>query len=48
MSGYTADVVAHHGVLDQGGHFIEKPFTPPALADKIREVLDESPGQFQN
>jgi two-component system, cell cycle sensor histidine kinase and response regulator CckA len=41
MSGYTADVVAHHGVLDERVHFIEKPFTPQVLADKVREVLDE-------
>ncbi|HMK64359.1 MAG TPA: PAS domain S-box protein, partial [Thermodesulfobacteriota bacterium] len=43
MSGYTADVVAHHGVLDKEVHFIEKPFTPQVLADKVREVLDDSP-----
>ncbi|SNB46836.1 ATP-binding protein [Geobacter sp. DSM 9736] len=40
MSGYTADVIAHHGVLDEGVHFIEKPFTLSALAAKVREVLD--------
>ena len=39
MSGYTADVIAHHGVLDEGVHFIQKPFTKKALAAKIREVL---------
>ncbi len=39
MSGYTANVIAHHGVLDEGMHFIEKPFTLHALAAKIREVL---------
>ncbi|MDD2464583.1 MAG: PAS domain S-box protein [Desulfobulbus sp.] len=39
MSGYTANVIAHHGVLDEGVHFIEKPFTLHALAAKIREVL---------
>ncbi len=41
MSGYTADVVAQQGVLDEGIHFIEKPFSPKALADKVREVLDK-------
>jgi len=40
MSGYTADVIAHHGVLDEGVHFIQKPFARKALADKVREVLD--------
>jgi signal transduction histidine kinase/CheY-like chemotaxis protein len=40
VSGYTADIIAHHGVLDQGVHFIEKPFTKSALAAKIREVLE--------
>jgi CheY-like chemotaxis protein len=39
MSGYTADIIAHHGVLDQGVHFIEKPFTMKDLASKVREVL---------
>jgi len=40
MSGYTADVIAHHGVLDEGIHFIQKPFSMQALAAKVREVLD--------
>jgi len=40
MSGYTADVIAHHGVLDEGVQFIQKPFALKALAAKVREVLD--------
>ena len=40
MSGYTANVIAHHGVLDEGVHFIHKPFTQNDLAAKIREALD--------
>ncbi|MBI9074906.1 MAG: PAS domain S-box protein [Desulfatibacillum sp.] len=40
MSGYTANVIAHHGVLDQGVEFIHKPFSKQELAVKIREVLD--------
>jgi PAS domain S-box-containing protein len=40
MSGYTADVIAHHGVLDKGVHFIQKPFTLNDLSARIREVLD--------
>ena len=41
MSGYTDDAIAHHGVLEQGVNFIEKPFTPKGLARKVREVLDK-------
>jgi FixJ family two-component response regulator len=40
MSGYTANVIAHHGVLDDGVHFIQKPFTRKDLAAKVRETLD--------
>ncbi len=40
MSGYTADVIAHHGVLDEGVHFVQKPFKMNFLATKVREVLD--------
>ncbi len=40
MSGYTASVIAHHGILDEGIHFLAKPFTVNALAEKVREVLD--------
>jgi CheY-like chemotaxis protein len=40
MSGYTADVIAHRGTLDEGINFIEKPFSKAELAAKVREVLD--------
>lgn len=40
MSGYTANSIAHHGVLDEEIVFIEKPMTKNDLANKIREVLD--------
>jgi two-component system cell cycle sensor histidine kinase/response regulator CckA len=39
MSGYTDDAIVHHGVLDEGTPFIQKPFTPQGLALKVREVL---------
>lgn len=40
MSGYTADVVANRGILDEGINFLQKPFTPRSLARKVREVLN--------
>jgi CheY-like chemotaxis protein len=40
MSGYTANVIAHHGVLDEGVYFIQKPFSLQGLAAKLREVLE--------
>lgn len=42
MSGYTADVIAHHGVLDEGLYFIQKPYSVNTLADKLRDVLDNN------
>jgi CheY-like chemotaxis protein len=40
MSGYTDDAIVHHGVLEEGTAFIEKPFTPLTLSRKVREVLN--------
>jgi signal transduction histidine kinase len=41
-SGYTDDAIAQHGVLEQGVAFLPKPYTPAALACKVREMLDKS------
>lgn len=41
MSGYTANVIAHHCVLNEGLYFIQKPFSMNELATKVREALGE-------
>ena len=41
-SGYTEDVISHHGVLAEGVSYIGKPYTPLALARKVREVIDNA------
>ncbi|MDO9042982.1 MAG: GAF domain-containing protein [Desulfocapsaceae bacterium] len=40
MSGYTADIIGHHGILDETAHFLQKPFSTKELAVKVRETLD--------
>ena len=44
MSGYTADVIANRGVLDDGVFFVQKPFSIHALAVKIREAVKRRSG----
>jgi len=41
MSGYTDNVIVHHGILKEGLEFIQKPFTLEDISKKIREVLDK-------
>jgi CheY-like chemotaxis protein len=42
MSGYADNVIEHHGVLEAGGQFIQKPFKPEELARKIRTLLGQA------
>jgi two-component system, cell cycle sensor histidine kinase and response regulator CckA len=43
VSGYTDDAIVHHGMLEPGLNFLQKPFTPAVLARRVREVLDAKP-----
>jgi len=40
MSGYTADVIANHGVLNEEVHFVQKPFSIQDLAARVSEALE--------
>ena len=40
MSGYTADIIASHSIVDEGVHFIQKPFTKSDLSAKVRAAID--------
>jgi PAS domain S-box-containing protein len=42
MSGYTEYTIGRHGVLEPGTYFLQKPFTPAALGNKVREILDDA------
>jgi PAS domain S-box-containing protein len=41
MSGYSANVIAHHGVLDEGVHFIQKPFSKQELTASVQKALHD-------
>jgi FixJ family two-component response regulator len=42
MSGYTANAIAHNGVLDEDVLFIQKPFSMQAFAAKVRKAIEEN------
>ena len=41
MSGYTADIILHHGVIDKGVYFVQKPFSLNDLSRKIRDAVED-------
>lgn len=41
MTGYSQNAIVHQGRLDQGVHLIQKPVTPPELANRVRDLLDQ-------
>jgi DNA-binding response OmpR family regulator len=43
MSGYTDNVITTGGMLEEGLAFLQKPFSPAALVQKVREVLSQTP-----
>jgi len=43
MSGYTENAIVHHGILDSGIAYLQKPIVPDMLARRVREVLDARP-----
>jgi CheY-like chemotaxis protein len=47
-SAYTENAIVHQGVLNQGVTLLQKPFTPSALAHKLREILDDNASPDEN
>jgi FixJ family two-component response regulator len=47
MSGYTDGAIVNNGILRREVAFLQKPFTPAALAEKVREVLEEKNGKIR-
>jgi two-component system, cell cycle sensor histidine kinase and response regulator CckA len=43
LSGYTEEAIGHHGVFDPNIALLQKPVTPDALLERVREVLDSAP-----
>ena len=41
VSGYTDDTIANYGVVRDGSAFLQKPFTPEQLAQKVRDTIDD-------
>ena len=48
MSGYTGEIIAKHGILEEGIHYISKPIAPDILTKKIRSVLNTSKDEKNN
>lgn len=42
VSGYTADIIGHHGVLDEGVAFLAKPYSRRSLLARVRQMLDDA------
>jgi signal transduction histidine kinase len=47
ISGYTDEAMVHHGILESGAAFLQKPFLPGVLAQRVREVLDAEQKQAE-